>query len=66
MVMRVFIVFVFFFITISSSMLCKIYYTGKENIILTGGFESKNSFISYVTINGSQYIVKQKKRVQRR
>lgn len=62
MVMRVFIMFGFFLITISSSMLCKIYYTGKENVILTGGFESKNSFISYVTINGSHYIVKQKKK----
>lgn len=39
----------------------EISYTGKEAVVVKGGFESKNSFIAYITINGKRYILKQKK-----
>jgi hypothetical protein len=61
MVMRFFIIPMAFLFTVTFSLFTKMYYTGKENVILTGSFESKNSFISYVNINESPYIVKQKK-----
>jgi hypothetical protein len=50
--------------TMIFSLFSTIYYTGDEPVVLMSGFESKNSFISYVTINGYQYIVKQKKNIQ--
>jgi len=39
----------------------KIRYTGNEKVVVTGQFESANSFISYVTIDEHEYIIKQKK-----
>src|SRR5579863_10001639 len=35
--------------------------TYKDLVMLVGGFESKNSFISYITVDGIQYLLKQKK-----
>ncbi len=49
-----------FFFGITFSSLCK-QYTYKDIVLSIGGFESKNSFISYVTIDGIQYLLKQKK-----
>jgi hypothetical protein len=36
-------------------------YTGKEDVSLINTIEGKNCFISYVSINGKTYLVKQKK-----
>lgn len=47
----------------SFSLFARIPYTGKEKVIFNHGFESNNSFISFVTINEHEYIVKQKKDV---
>lgn len=57
-----FIYFVSCLFTPASFMLSKIHYIDNETVILIGGFESKNALISYVTINGHKYIIKQKKR----
>ena len=46
-------------------LLSEIDYTGKETVVVTGGFESVNSFIRYLTINGKRYILKQKKDASR-
>jgi len=63
MMIRVSIVFfISFLFTPTIFLLPYIDYTGNEKIVLTGGFESTNAFISYVTINGHNYIIKQKKR----
>ncbi|HLW72984.1 MAG TPA: hypothetical protein VKR54_02965 [Candidatus Babeliales bacterium] len=51
--------------TMIFSLFSTIYYTGDEQVVLMSEFESKNSFISYVTINGYQYIIKQKKNIQK-
>lgn len=61
MVMRLFILQVTFFLSITSFTFSKIYYTGNETVVVTGNLDGKNSFISYVTINGCNYIIKQKK-----
>lgn len=57
-----FILFVSCLFAPTSFVLSKTLYTGNETVIVTGGFESKNAFITYVTIKGHQYIIKQKKR----
>lgn len=62
--MRVVIVLVIFLgITVSPlySKTPKITYTGKEKVSLVNTVETKNSFVSYVSINGKTYLVKQKK-----
>lgn len=62
--MRVVILLVTFLgITISPilSKTSKIIYTGKEKVSLINTVETKNSFVSYVLINGRTYLVKQKK-----
>lgn len=66
MIKKITIFFVIFLFTISLSLfstflLPKVYYTGNEKVIVTGKLESMNSFISYVTINGKEYIIKQKR-----
>lgn len=53
--------FTIYFFTITCSVFPKDHYTYKEIVILVGGFESRNSFINYVTIDGVKYLVKQKK-----
>ena len=40
----------------------KMQYGGSQEVVLVGSLESANSFISFVTVNGHKYIVKQKKR----
>lgn len=40
--------------------IAKNHYSYKD-IVLVSGFESKNSFISYITIDGAMYLLKQKK-----
>src|SRR5260221_7122357 len=46
---------------LSQSLLAKVYYTGNEKVTVTGKLESINSIISYLTINGQEYIIKQKR-----
>ena len=43
------------------SVVAKDHYSYRELVVLIGDFESKNSFISYVTIDGVTYLLKQKK-----
>lgn len=43
----------------------KIHYNGNQNITVVSKFESANSFISYITIDGQKYILKQKKEAKR-
>jgi hypothetical protein len=43
------------------SIFSTIYYTGKEKVVLINTVETKNCFVSYVTIKGRTYLVKQKK-----
>jgi len=57
--------FTIYFFTMTCSVFSKNNYTYKEIVILVGGFESNNSFISYVTIDGVRYLVKQKKTVSK-
>jgi hypothetical protein len=40
---------------------CKAIYTGQENVSLINTIEGKNCFISYVSIDGKTYLIKQKK-----
>jgi hypothetical protein len=54
---------VVFYSSITLSLFSNVHYTGDEAVIMVRRFESKNSFISYVMINGRMYIVKQKKDV---
>src|SRR6266478_4580505 len=56
-----FLIIFLFTISLSQSLLTKVHYTGKEKVIVTGKLESTNSIISYVTINGQEYIIKQKR-----
>lgn len=58
--MRVFILFVLS-VFMATSLSSKIHYTGKEKVSLINTIETKNSFISYVMINGYRYLLKQKK-----
>ena len=41
--------------------ICKVIYTGQERVALINTIEGKNCFISFVSINGKIYLVKQKK-----
>jgi len=59
MVVR-FLFFTYLCTTVFSNF-AKHHYSYKEVVLLTGGFESKNAFINYVEIDGTRYIVKQKK-----
>jgi hypothetical protein len=52
--------------TILSSLFSKKFYTSTKNIFLINTVEAKNSFISYVTIDGHKYIVKQKKDITKK
>jgi hypothetical protein len=61
MLIRFFILLVAFLFTGTSSIFSKIHYTGKEKIFLVSTIEGKNCFVSYVTINGYTYLLKQKK-----
>lgn len=49
--------------TLSFSLLSQPIYTGTEKISVLDTFHSRNSFISYVLIDGHPYIFKQKKDV---
>jgi hypothetical protein len=60
-----FILIVLCCVTIMPFILCKEIYTSKENIFLIHTVGSKNSFISYVIIDGHTYIIKQKKNVEK-
>ncbi|HLJ30813.1 MAG TPA: hypothetical protein VKU36_00095 [Candidatus Babeliales bacterium] len=51
--------------TASFFMNAKIKYTGREEVVIDGGFESKNAFINYVVIAGQRYILKQKKDISK-
>ncbi|SRR6266404_4260036 len=59
--MRFIICGLIFFATIISFINAKIIYTGKEEVVFLNTIETKNCFISYVTINGQMYLLKQKK-----
>jgi hypothetical protein len=50
-----------FFSILFCSIQAKNYHSYKDVVLLINDFESSNSFISYVTIDGLPYIVKQKK-----
>jgi len=50
-----------FFLCFTPSLLCKAIYTGIEDVSLINTIETKNCFISYVTINDQTYLLKQKK-----
>lgn len=51
---------IFFSVTVSF-VAAKVIYTGKEEVVFLNTIETKNCFISYVTINGTTYLLKQKK-----
>jgi hypothetical protein len=48
-------------LTFNSWTIAKVIYTGKEKVSLINTIETKNSFVSYVLINGKLYLLKQKK-----
>ena len=60
-----FSLFFSFLCCVFSNVSAKKIYTGKETVSLIKTIESTNSFISYVMINGSFYIIKQKKNAER-
>src|SRR4029077_11412230 len=61
MIKRNCMVMIFCCFSMTSFLLPRIFYTGKEKITLLSTFETKNCYISYVIINGRKYLVKQKK-----
>ena len=61
MLVRSFFLMMIVVFTAPFSLLSKNYYTGNEEVVLIDSFEGSNSFISYVTIGGNKYIIKQKR-----